>query len=65
MLNVSRKLSQDFIYVRIDFYILENQLKFGEVTFTPGGDLYKYNKNWSYEDDKNLGNLLEVSEVIA
>lgn len=51
--------------MRIDFYILENQLKFGEVTFTPGGGLYQYNKNWFYEDDKKLGNLLEVSEVKA
>lgn len=61
MLNVSRKLSQEFIYVRIDFYIIENQLKFGEMTFTPAGGIYRYNKDWSYETDKRLGDLIDTS----
>lgn len=62
MLDVSRKLSKEFVYVRIDFYVIENSLKFGEMTFTPGGGLYRYNnKAWSREYNKMLGNLIDLS----
>ncbi len=64
MLNVSRKLSHSFVYVRIDFYIIENKLKFGEMTFTPGGGIYRYNKDWSYEADRQLGDLINISKAI-
>lgn len=65
MLEVSRKLSQEFLYVRIDFYILENELKFGEMTFTPGGGIYKYNNDWSHEANKKLGDLIDIGKVNA
>lgn len=64
MLVVSRKLSHEFVYVRIDFYILEDQLKFGEMTFTPGSGLYRYG-NWSHEDNRMLGDLIDLSKVIV
>lgn len=63
MLDVSRKLSHGFVYVRIDFYIVENELKFGEMTFTPGGGIYRYNKDWSYETDRQLGDLIDISKI--
>lgn len=65
MLDVSRKLSQEFVYVRIDFYIIDNNLKFGEMTFTPGSGLYRYENNpdWSREDNRMLGDLIDLSKV--
>ena len=63
MLNVSRELSQEFMYVRVDFYIVENELKFGEMTFTPGGGIYRYNKDWTCEIDRELGDLIDISRV--
>lgn len=63
MLSVSRKLSMGFMYVRIDFYIVDNELKFGEMTFTPGGGIYRYNKDWPYEMDKKLGDLIDISKA--
>ncbi len=64
MINVSRKLSQEFVYVRIDFYIVENKLKFGEMTFTPASGLYRYDNHvWSREDNKMLGDLIDLSSV--
>lgn len=33
LLDLCRKLSQDFIHVRVDFYVVENKLFFGELTF--------------------------------
>lgn len=36
MLRIAEKLSQDFIFVRVDLYKLDNDdIKFGEMTFTP------------------------------
>ncbi len=63
MLNVSRKLSREFMYVRVDFYIVENELKFGEMTFTPGGGIYRHNKDWTCEIDRELGDLIDISRV--
>ncbi|WP_273890459.1 ATP-grasp fold amidoligase family protein [Serratia marcescens] len=34
-LSLSKKLAQDFNYVRIDWYIYHGKLYFGEITFTP------------------------------
>jgi hypothetical protein len=35
MLDVARKLSADFDFVRVDLYNLNGEIKFGEMTFTP------------------------------
>lgn len=40
MLQASEKLSKPFPFVRCDFYIVNNKLYFGEMTFTPAGGLY-------------------------
>jgi len=37
MIRVSSALSSDFDFVRIDLYAVEDQVYFGEYTFTPGG----------------------------
>lgn len=64
MLDMSRKLSKEFVYVRIDFYIIENKLKFGEMTFTPASGLYRYdNKVWSREENRMLGDMIDLSRV--
>ena len=34
MVELARKLSADFNYVRVDFYIINNRVYFGEMTFT-------------------------------
>lgn len=40
MLEVSRKISSPFPFVRCDYYIVNGKLYFGELTFTPAGGLY-------------------------
>lgn len=43
-------LSQDFLFVRVDFYVLSNNLiKFGEMTFTPTSGIASWNP--PYADD--------------
>ena len=37
MIEVSKKLSKPFPFVRCDFYVVNSQIVFGELTFTPAG----------------------------
>ena len=59
MLNISRKLSQPFPYVRIDFYDFEGKPILGEMTFTPAGCAARY-----YNDNglNILGNWINLPE---
>ncbi|MBQ9117711.1 MAG: glycosyl transferase [Clostridia bacterium] len=40
LIEVSKKLSAAFPFVRCDFYIVQDKLYFGEMTFTPAAGLY-------------------------
>ena len=42
MLDYSRKLSKDFRFVRVDFYIIKDKLYLGELTFSPDGGIFRY-----------------------
>ena len=46
MLEVAQKLSKDFPYCRVDLYEIEGKILFGELTFTPQGNVLSY-----YTDD--------------
>lgn len=57
MIEIAEKLSKDFSFVRVDFYILPNgDIKFGEMTFTPAAGLCNFPK----EMDIEMGNKLEL-----
>lgn len=42
MLEYARKLSADFIHVRVDFYIIHSKIYFGELTFTDSAGFDKF-----------------------
>ena len=44
MLEVARKLSKAFKYVRVDLYEIDGNVKFGEMTFTPMSGCGKWEK---------------------
>ena len=51
LLELSAKLSEDFNYVRVDFYIINHQIYFGELTFVPTAGFgkfepAKYDQTW-------------------
>lgn len=46
MVEIAEKLSQDFQYCRVDLYEAEGKVLFGELTFTPQGNVMSY-----YRDD--------------
>jgi len=57
MLELSTVLSKEFKYVRVDLYLIENNIKFGEMTFTPARGLTK----WENKDAENMvGEWIEI-----
>ena len=57
LLNVSKVLSEDFPFVRVDFYIVDGKIYFGELTFTPSGGVDSGRKK---EADDIMGKLLNI-----
>lgn len=50
MILLARKLSEDFKYVRVDFYNLEEKIFFGELTFCHAGGFKDFSpREWDYE----------------
>ena len=58
MLRLAEILSQEFSYVRVDLYELDDgSIKFGEMTFTPCSGMYDWNPP---EMDEKWGELLKL-----
>lgn len=57
MLEVARKLSQDFLFARIDLYNIDGKIYFGEITLTPNSG---FDPDITLEADLYFGNKLEI-----
>jgi len=55
MLELSKILAKQFLFVRVDFFCVKNKMYIGEMTFFPGAGIEKFEPN---EWDKKLGDLL-------
>lgn len=61
MLDVAKKLSKQFPFVRVDFYDLKDKIMLSEMTFTPGGGFGKYEPvEWDYK----MGEMLDISYLM-
>ena len=60
MIELARKLSKDFNFVRVDFYEENNKVVFGELTFTPVAGFLKFNP---IELDAKFGEMIESNTV--
>jgi len=45
MIEIAEKISAPFPFVRVDLYEIEGKIYFGEMTFTPQGNLLTYHKD--------------------
>ncbi|WP_436913404.1 ATP-grasp fold amidoligase family protein [Acinetobacter schindleri] len=54
IINLNNKLCKNLNYVRLDWYITENKIYFGEITLTPGSGL---SRNFAGEFGDELGKL--------
>ena len=58
LLSCAKKLSEPFPFVRADFYIVNDKVYFGELTFSPSGGL---DMNRLPETDLMLGEMVDLS----
>lgn len=58
MVDLAKKLSEDFPFVRVDLYTAKNKIYFGELTFTPSSGLEIFGDK---EFDKWLGKKIDLS----
>ena len=50
MVSLAKKLGEDFKYVRVDFYYVNNKVYFGELTFTPSSGFGKFEpREWDFK----------------
>lgn len=61
MTEISKTLSEDFPFVRVDLFIMDDKIYFSELTFTPTAGLMKIEPSETYEI---WGNYLDLSEVM-
>jgi hypothetical protein len=57
MIEISRILSEDFKFVRVDLYQIGDKIYFGELTFTPDGGILSY---FTDKFDLECGKLLRL-----
>lgn len=57
MIELSRSLAKDIKFLRVDFYEVNGQIYFGELTFYPGSGFTPFA---SYQDDLDIGNYLKL-----
>jgi len=62
MIQLAKKLSSGFSFVRIDFYSFNSKIYFGEMTFTPMSGTGKYDPE---EWDLRLGDMIKLPLVNA
>ena len=58
MLNLARILSKDFKYVRVDLYDINEEIKFGEMTFTPANGM----GIWGGESFEEYNRFLKIRD---
>ena len=61
MLEIAKVFSKDFPYVRVDLYSVGEQIFFGELTFTPSGNMPE--DEYTEEVATIAGNYLDLSKV--
>lgn len=59
MIEIAKKISKDFPFVRVDFFDTEDKLYLAELTFNPGGGFSPY---YPLEFDEYLGSLFNLPE---
>lgn len=57
MIQKARKLSEGFPHVRVDFYIIKNEIYFGELTFTNGAG---FGNVQPYSFAEEMGNFIKL-----
>lgn len=57
MIEIARKLSEDFLFARIDLYNIDGRIYFGEITLSPNSG---FDPDIKYETDLMFGEKLKI-----
>lgn len=57
MIDIAKKLSENFTYVRVDLYLVKEKIYFGELTFTPANGTDPF---YPLEKDLKLGEMINL-----
>lgn len=60
LLRAAEALADDFPFVRADFYLVDGEIYFGELTFFPAGGYVEF---WPLSYDRQFGDELDVGNV--
>lgn len=60
MIEISKKLAQDFPFLRVDLYNVDGKIYIGELTFYPTGGLLRFN---DIKYDYEIGKMLDLSKI--
>ena len=61
MKEISKRIAEDFLFVRVDWYEADGKIYIGELTFTPNGGLGKIEPR---EYEKYLGDQIDLTELM-
>lgn len=56
-INNAEALAKEFPFVRVDFYFVNNEIVFGELTFTPAGGMDRDLKYFPPHDDRDVDHI--------
>ena len=56
-MKIAEDLSEPFPFVRVDFYLLEDQIVFGELTFTPAAGMDVDHKLKPFGCDEDIDHI--------
>jgi hypothetical protein len=59
MLEMAKKMSKEFAFVRVDFYDTKEKVIIGELTFTPAGGI---DSDFEYETDRLMGDWIDLPD---
>lgn len=60
MIEYSKKLSREFVFVRVDLYEVNNIVYLGELTFSPSNAYIKW-KNM--KQNIKIGNFIDLTKI--
>ncbi len=61
MIGFAESISGRFPFVRVDLFVIEDKIYFGELTFTPAGGIYASEMEI---DGKSMGDLLDIQREL-
>ena len=59
MIEIAERLAKGTLFVRVDLYNLDGQIKFSEFTFFPGGGMARFDPE---EAEMRIGDLIEIGD---